>query len=252
MNPVVVKNVRIGEGMPKVIAPIVGVTREAILSEASALGALPVDMVEWRIDWYERGSCADAVIDTAAALQQILGDMPLLCTFRTKKEGGAAEIVPSDYAALLEAVCRARAVDLIDVEIFTGDSLVREIIDCAHAHGVKVVGSNHDFFRTPDRGELVARLTKMAGMGADIPKIAVMPTCREDVLVLLSATLEASQKLDRPLITMSMSGTGAISRMCGEVFGSSCTFGSASRASAPGQVPVERLKSVLDVVHGSL
>ena len=34
MNPVIVKNCRIGEGKAKIIVPIVGVTQQAILAEA--------------------------------------------------------------------------------------------------------------------------------------------------------------------------------------------------------------------------
>ena len=87
----------------------------------------------------------------------------------------------------------------------------------------------------------------MQDFGADIPKMAVMPTCKQDVLTLLSATLEMSEKYaDRPIITMSMAGTGVVSRLTGETFGSALTFGAASKASAPGQVGVHELKQVLD------
>ena len=45
----------------------------------------------------------------------------------------------------------------------------------------------------------------MQELGADIPKIAVMPTCRRDVLTLLCATEEMyTEHADRPIITMSM------------------------------------------------
>mgnify|MGYP000529625487 CR=1 FL=1 len=82
----------------------------------------------------------------------------------------------------------------------------------------------------------------MQELGADIPKIAVMPTCKQDVITLLSATLEMSEKYaDRPIITMSMAGTGVISRLTGETFGSALTFGAASKASAPGQIGVNEL-----------
>ena len=90
-------------------------------------------------------------------------------------------------------------------------------------------------------------------MGADIPKIAVMPQTKKDVLTLLSATEEmASDYADRPIITMSMAGTGVISRLCGEVFGSSMTFGAAGKASAPGQIGAEKLHQALQIVHDAL
>ena len=56
---------------------------------------------------------------------------------------------------------------------------------------------------------------------------------------------------DRPFITMSMAGTGMISRLSGECFGSALTFGAAGKASAPGQIDVNSLKTVLDIIHFS-
>ena len=53
----------------------------------------------------------------------------------------------------------------------------------------------------------------------------------------------------RPLI---MAGTGVISRLAGEVFGSALTFGAAAKASAPGQMGVEDLKDVLTKLHNAL
>ena len=48
-------------------------------------------------------------------------------------------------------------------------------------------------------------------------KIAVMPQNKRDVLTLLSATEEmVTDYADRPIITMSMAGTGVISRLCGK------------------------------------
>ena len=117
------------------------------------------------------------------------------------------------------AAAKTGYVDLVDVEAFTGDEIVKEIVAAAHECGVKVVASNHDFNKTPEKDEIVRRLCKMQELGADIPKIAVMPTCRRDVLTLLCATEEMyTEHADRPIITMSMAGTGLISRLCGEVF----------------------------------
>jgi 3-dehydroquinate dehydratase-1 len=54
------------------------------------------------------------------------------------------------------------------------------------------------------------------------------------------------------MMTMSMGGTGVVSRLAGEIFGSAMCFGMIGRASAPGQVEVDRLAGVLDIVHHSL
>lgn len=250
MNTIKVRDIEIGAGAPKIIVPIVGVTKEDILNEAKTFDSIPVDVVEWRVDWFEHVFEFDKVEDVLKELRTVLGNIPLLLTFRTKKEGGEKAIDTKDYKELNLRAAKTDYVDFIDVEIFTGDDVVREIIDGAHAAGVRVIASNHDFFKTPAKSDIIYRLRKMQDMGADIPKIAVMPQSKRDVLTLLCATEEmVTDYADRPIITMSMAGTGVISRLCGEVFGSSMTFGAAKKASAPGQMGVNDLNTVLDLLH---
>lgn len=253
MKSVKVRNIVIGEGMPKICVPIVGVTKTDIIAEAKTFDSIPVDVVEWRVDWFEHVFDTEAVLDVLKGLREVLGNTALLMTFRTSKEGGEKSIEAEAYAALNIAAAKSGYVDLIDVEIFTGDEIVSRIIAQAHAAGVKVVASNHDFDKTPDKDDIVSRLRKMQEMDADIPKIAVMPRNKKDVLTLLSATEEMySEYADRPIITMSMAGTGVISRLCGEVFGSALTFGAAKKASAPGQLGVNDLHTVLNLLHNAI
>ena len=252
MIPVVVKNCKIGEGRTKIIVPIVGVTQEAIVAEAKTFDKIPVDVVEWRIDWYEDVFNTEKVIETAGLLQEALGDVPVLVTFRTAKEGGEKEIETPVYTQLMKDICASGKADLIDVEVFLGDDVMKEICEVAHANNVAVVASNHEWTSTPDKDEIVARLRKMRDLGADIPKIAVTPTCKKDVITLLAATEEMSSSCDCPLITMSMRGTGVITRLVGESLGSAMTFGAAAKASAPGQIDVNALNVVLETIHNSL
>ncbi len=250
MSVVKVRNLVIGEGKPKIIVPIVGTTQEEILEEARSFASLPIDVVEWRADWFEDVFDTEKVLALLKDLREILGETPLLLTFRTAKEGGEKAIADEAYKALNLAAARSGLVDLIDVEIFTGDEIVREIIDGVHEASVKVIASNHDFEKTPTQSDIVYRLHKMQDMGADIPKIAVMPRDKKDVLTLLAATEEMVREFaDRPIITMSMAGTGVLSRLAGEVFGSAMTFGAAKKASAPGQMDVVELAAILESLH---
>ena len=253
MHTVKVRNIEIGTGAPKIIVPIVGVTKEEILSAARSFDAIPIDVVEWRVVWFEGVFDFARIEDVLKELRDILGDTPLLMTFRTSKEGGEKDIDADAYKELNIKAAKTGYVDFVDVEIFTGDKIVSEIIDAVHAAGVKVIASNHDFDKTPAKSDIIYRLRKMQDMGADIPKIAVMPQSKKDVLTLLAATEEmTSCYADRPIITMSMAGTGVISRLCGEVFGSSMTFGAAGKASAPGQMGVEDLNTVLALLHDAM
>lgn len=253
MNTVKIRNIVIGEGMPKICVPIVGTTKEELLQEVKALQNLSVDIVEWRMDWFKEIENLDAAKEMVKTLREALKDTALLATFRSKKEGGELEVSTEYYVALNKAIVDSGCADLIDVELFTGETEVNDIVTYAHEHGVKVIMSNHDFDKTPSYDEILTRLKAMQSLDADIPKIAVMPTCKKDVLTLLQATNEMHETYaDRPIITMSMAGTGVISRLCGEVFGSALTFGAAKKASAPGQMNVEDLHTVLTLLHKSL
>ena len=253
MNTVKVRNIEIGAGIPKICVPIVGVTREEILAAAENIKSTKADVVEWRVDWYEDIFDFAKTEATMQALREALGEMPILFTVRTSKEGGEKAIETETYVELNQNAAKTGLIDLVDVEAFTGDEAVKSVVETAHENGVKVIASNHDFHKTPAKEEIVSRLRKMQELGADIPKIAVMPQNKKDVLTLLAATEEmASEYADRPIITMSMSETGVISRLSGEVFGSALTFGAVGKVSAPGQMGIEDLTTVLGLLHKSL
>lgn len=253
MNPVIIRETAIGEGMPKICVPIVEKTRAEIIKAAEEIKTLPADLVEWRADWFEQVFEAEAVFDVLQELRRILGELPLLFTFRTKKEGGEKEIDEKYYRTLNQLVVESGLADLIDVEVFIGDDIVNDLVRTAHENGVRVIGSNHDFEKTPGKDEIIRRLCRMQEMEVDLPKIAVMPREKEDVLTLLAATEEMNRKYaDRPIITMSMAGDGVISRLCGEVFGSALTFGAAGQVSAPGQIDVKALRQILTILHESV
>lgn len=250
IEPLEIRKIKIGEGLPKICVPIIGRTRKEIINEAEKLKSLPADMAEWRADWFEEISDLEKVKEVLADLREILDDMPLLFTFRTASEGGEKETGGEEYVRMNRSVIDSGCVDLIDVELFSGDDIVKEIIRKAHEYGVKAVVSNHDFYKTPEKEEIVRRLCKMQDMDADILKIAVMPESSKDVITLLMATEEMNRRYaKRPVVTMSMSGTGAISRLCGEVFGSAITFATAGKASAPGQINAKDLAVMLKVLH---
>ena len=247
-----VRNLKLGEGIPKICVPLVGKTNEEIISEAKNLKDIKLDLVEWRVDHYQDVEDLDKVKEILSMLREELGKLPILFTFRSLKEGGEKEVSVEYYAQLNKEISKTGNVDLIDVELFTGDEVVTDIVDFAHDNNVKVVMSNHDFFKTPAKEEIVNRLCKMQELNADLPKIAVMPKTTTDVLTLLCATDEMVTKHAKtPIITMSMAGLGVVSRIAGETFGSALTFGAAKVASAPGQVEVNELYKVLKLMHES-
>lgn len=253
MNTVMIRGLEVGKGAPKVFVPIVAKTKAGILDKARELKNYTMDLVEWRVDFYDDIMNIETTIQTAKELKEILGDTPILFTFRTSNEGGNKAISQADYTALNKALAESGYIDAVDVEIFVDPLSAKQNIENVHAAGLPVIGSNHDFAGTPDKADLLYRLRTMQAMGADIPKIAVMPQNRADVITLIDATQEMYTKYaTRPILTMSMSPLGVITRISGEAFGSCATFGAVGQVSAPGQIPVEKLQAAMAILHDAL
>ena len=248
MESLKIRNMELGAGRPKICVPLTGSDQEQLQAEAEAAMKKSIDLVEWRGDCFCRVHDLTEMEQTAKILRQQMGDCPILFTCRT--EDGRFSISIRDYIELNKRMIATGCIDLVDVELFMGDMVCRELVEYAHAHHVAVVISNHEFEQTPDVDVMVRRMQSMRYLGADVPKIAVMPKNNRDVLKLLQATDTFNQWFgDCPIITMSMGKMGVISRLCGETFGSALTFATVGNASAPGQISVDEAKIILDILH---
>lgn len=239
-----VADVQLGPGRPKIIVPLMPSDASQVASAVAALRGQPVDLIEWRVDHVadpEHAAAVGVALRTETAL-------PVLLTYRTDREGGRGSLPDADYAALLLRLVRLDLADAVDVEYRRRASAVRAVVDGAHAAGLPVVGSFHDFDATPDVESLLGVLREQAAAGADVLKIAVTPHSALDVASLLTASAQAALALpDRPLISISMGSRGLVSRVAAETFGSCATFASVGGGSAPGQIPAAQLAPLLEL-----
>lgn len=245
MKIIKVKNISIGEGKTKVAVSISGKSKEEILDIAKKIDIEKVDMVEWRGDFFKDIFHMDKVLEVLELLRQALNNTPIIFTFRSKKEGGEREISEDDYYYLNKEVGKSKLVDLIDVEIFSKEDRVKELMEFIKKQNIFVIGSSHDFLKTPSEEKMILKLKKLEDLGADILKLAVMPNEPKDVLSLLNISNEMKNHSNKPVITISMGSLGMVSRICGNTFGSSVSFGSLDKKSAPGQIPVDELYKIL-------
>ena len=245
---VILRNVILGDGIPKICVPLVGETRDEILKQAQAAAAEVPDLVEWRVDCYREIQDEGKAAEVLSALSAILRQIPILFTFRTTREGGKQEILPEAYRNLNLWAAGRPEVDLIDIEgrwaALQAVSLVSEI----QKKGKPVIASNHFFDRTPTRQEMVKVFEELENTGADLLKLAVMPACPEDVLELLQVTVEMDRRWSKPVVTMSMGELGSISRISGRLTGSALTFAAVGAVSAPGQLPIHEMRQVLNLL----
>ncbi|MED4403068.1 type I 3-dehydroquinate dehydratase [Metabacillus fastidiosus] len=237
------------EQKPLICTPLTGKNTEEIIKELIAIVQKQPDLIEWRVDFFEQIAETDKVLFTAEQIFKNSTGIPLLFTIRSHKEGGESiPLAENEKVDLLCAVCETEFFELVDYEASNEIEYIKRLRDVSKQNGKKLILSYHNFDCTPDKSEILNRLQIAESYGADIAKAAVMPKDEKDVLALLEATKDAEASLNIPIITMSMGQLGAISRMLGWMYGSSVTFAVGEKSSAPGQLPIEKLRKVIDLV----
>jgi 3-dehydroquinate dehydratase-1 len=241
---------KLGGEPPLICTPLVGRSPERILAEAASVVAKKPDAIEWRVDFFDGIGETAAVLEVARALRAATGELPIIFTRRSIKEGGEPiAIGDEEVVRLYDAIGASRLVDFIDFEMGNDPEHVRRVRASTRAHETRLILSYHNFGYTPGREFLVQRFFEAERLGADVAKVAVMPRDRNDVLTLLAATAEADAKGGIPLISMAMGPLGSVTRMIGGVFGSSLSFAVGEAASAPGQIPIADLVAVYDIIR---
>ena len=247
------KGKTIGEGKrPLICTPLVGKTRALILAELAVILPKRPDVLEWRADFFADIADEKKVVAMAKEIQAVSEGITVIFTIRSVREGGQPiPLADNEVLALNAAVCTGTDVEYIDCELSRSAEDVVTLRDIAHENGAKIIASFHQFEFTPNFDFLYEKFALAERLGLDVAKIAVMSRRPEDVLVLLCATIEAREKLKIPLIAVSMGQYGAISRVLDTNFGSSLTFAVGHQASAPGQVPIEDIRTIMDILEKS-
>lgn len=237
-------------GQALICTPLVARTADALQAELASILPKRPDVIEWRVDFFDEIHDPVRVVDVARSIRLAVGAIPIIFTRRASHEGGEAiGLAEEAIVALYEKVCEAGAIDIIDYELSQAAENKARLRAASRAQDVLMIMSYHNFQSTPAHAELVGKLAEAEQQDADIAKIAVMPRTPGDVLMLLDATLVASQRIQIPLITMSMGGLGAMTRLCGWMYGSALTFAVGSSNSAPGQIPIEELRMALETLQ---
>ena len=214
---------------------IVGcIASEAMLRRCARRPPADCDMLEVRLDL--TGLCNSKWARLCAAIEA--KGKPVLLTIRDESEGGAWKGREAERLALY--LTGLHSVSVVDLEI--GARALELLAQTAHRHGVKVVGSYHDFSGTPDAARLATVETRGRRLGVDVVKIATLVKTPRDLAQLLA--LPAAAK--GPFCALGMGELGAVSRVILPCAGSCLVYGSLGVATAPGQLTCRQLAQELD------
>ncbi len=226
-------HVDLGKG-PGIVAAI-GTDPIQTASKARSMGA---HILEVRIDLLGIKD-AKALLLLLDKLHEQVG-LPVIATNRCRKEGGRWD--GSEEARVELLVSALTRVDVVDVELSA--PLRNMVADAAKSLNRILIISSHDFKATPVASVMTATLKQAIAAGANIAKIAVTPNSTSDTLALLTVTQEA----DFPVSTIAMGKLGRHTRVVAPIYGSVLTYGSVEDAVAPGQLRIDELKHIMEML----
>ena len=199
------------------------------------------DLLELRIDLI-------ADLDLPALMQAKTG--PVLITNRRGGEGGGFRGTEEERIHLLCEAVRLKA-EYVDMEAATEDDLSRRLLNAAAGQGclTKIIVSFHDFNATPTVGALRRIWDTCREKGGNIVKIVTYARGSEDNLRVLSL-IPYSRKRGQDIIAFCMGEQGRISRVMAPLLGSHLTYAALDKGeeAAPGQMTVEEMKQVLNII----
>jgi len=249
LRPIKTRGKTLGTLKPLICTPLIGSQTPAIYEELQHIIQFTPDIIELRVDAWEFIDDTETSLSTIEKVREKVKDIPIILTCRGHWEGGFKKVSDEAKFSLYEKAVKLGLVDYIDVELAYGEKKIQKIKELLEGTSIYLIVSFHDFKKTPPKEELYSIMASEIKAGAHVAKLAVMPQKEEDVLALLAATLSIRRDFPEvPLITISMGELGSLSRVIGGKFGSDLTFAVGSQESAPGQIPVVKLKQCFDVL----
>lgn len=221
----------------KIVVPVM----PRCLEEAQSIDVAKyesADIIEWRADYLPK---EDILTVAPAIFEKFLG-REVLFTLRTHGEGGYIDLNDDDYAAIITEINTIYQPDYIDFEYFSHPKAFKSMLEFSN-----LVLSYHNFEETPSN--IMEILSELTSLSPRIVKLAVMPKTSQDVLDLMNFTRGfKTLNPEQEYAIMAMGKLGRVTRIAGDIMGSCWTFASLDEAVAPGQIPLNQLTKILEVM----
>lgn len=211
----------------KIAIPIFQKDCENVIKVAKDCINKGADVLEFRIDALENPE----ISEIKKTIEEI--NFPMIATNRISTEGGSFKGTEEERFEILYECCDL--VDYVDIELQSNDEYIKKI----HDTGVTTIVSYHDFEKTPKLSEITYIVEKEQKLG-DIAKVAFMPQDLDDTLTILAVLSHCGDT-----IAISMGDLGSYTRVMASKFNSPITFAAGTDVTAPGQIDIETMKSLL-------
>ena len=218
----------------------------------SALNNNP-DLIEFRFDYIE-----EIALITHSFLKGILSlippNIPKIFTFRRNQEGGQYNLSKHERLEVLKHLIEAKP-EYLDIEINSELNCLKNLIELAYINKVKLVFSCHNFEKSITYDETTKLLTNFNNklknildldsdkISGSIFKIILTAQVFDDNITVLNICKKLSLQ-DKEFVCFAMGEMGVLSRILCVKFGSSWTYGSLEERTAPGQIKIEKIREI--------
>jgi len=211
------------------------------------------DLIEFRFDYIN-----EAGFITHSLLKELMSiippKIPLIFTIRRKQEGGQYDLSINERLEVLRHLIEAKP-DYLDIEINSESEVLKNIIDLAYDYKVKLIFSYHDFEKSITYEETTEILNKfnkklshqlsndLSKINGCIFKLIFTAQVFDDNVQVLNICKKFSQQ-ELKFICFAMGEVGILSRILCVKFGSMWTYGSLEDKTAPGQIKIEKIREI--------
>jgi len=218
----------------------------------TALDKCP-DLIEFRFDYIN-----EVKFITPSFLKELMSTIPTkipkIFTFRRKQEGGQYDLSMNERLDVLRHLIEVKP-DYIDIEINSESKVLKSLIDLAYDNKVKLIFSYHDFEKSVTYAETAEILNKfekklkhklaidLDKINASIFKLIFTAQVFDDNVQVLNICKELSRQ-DKRFVCFAMSDLGVLSRILCVKFGSLWTYGSLEEKTAHGQIKIEKIREI--------
>lgn len=211
------------------------------------------DLIEFRFDYINEVKSI-----TYSVLKEVMSFIPpkvlKIFTFRRIQEGGHYDLNDYERLEVLRHLIEVKP-DYLDIEINSESKVLRDIINSAYDNKVKLIFSYHDFEKSISYEELAKIITKFNEklklslkikanrIIGSIFKIILTAQVFGDNLTILNICKKLSRQ-DMKFVCFAMGELGLLSRILCVKFGSLWTYGSLEEKTAPGQIKIEKIREI--------
>ncbi len=211
------------------------------------------DLIEFRFDYIN-----DAKFITYSFLKEIMSNIPpkipKIFTFRRRQEGGQYDLSINERLKVLRQLIEVKP-DYIDIEINSEPEILSNLINLAYDNYVKLIFSYHEFEKSIAYEEIAEKLINfeeklkrelfidLYKINEIIFKIILTAQVFDDNVKVLNICKKLSRQ-DKKFVCFAMGEVGILSRILCVKFGSLWTYGSLEEKTAPGQIKIEKIREI--------